>query len=691
MNESNHCPTCGTAIPADAPEGVCPACALGRGLGVTQMKAEEAEFRRAEMETLATAFPEFELIELIGRGGMGEVYQARQKKLNRLVAIKILPEPFGKSDEYTERFHREAQSLARLNHPNIVTIYDYGEANGLCYFVMEFVDGVDLRRMIEAKTLTAEEALRIVPQVCDALQFAHDQGIVHRDIKPANILLDKQGRVKIADFGLAKIVGKTANDLTLTATGDVMGTAEYMAPEQRRASQSVDHRADIYSLGVVFYEMLTGEVPMGKFDPPSQRVQVDVRLDAVVLRTLEREPERRYQQVSEVKSGVATICESAPAPAKTTRRFPFKFTALCTLFFAAVWFAAGALWNWRGPGVIAGGVMLAAAIGLALFQARTHFPIIVENYRLDSRWRIFTRVVLALGQAVVAYYLIVGATLQIAERVAWPFTYLDREEFETLYKGQEFKLLRELSAFAKDIPKAELVPERADWSAGLALLGNQTPNRAFFTGFGILAQLAFGFVFFANIVNALVTPTLLRWRLDPRWREVLRPIVAITIALVGGWCMVQFRSVLIELTGGRLLSAERRTAIVREPLDAPFDRVETELISEGYFSGNWPRWALASVPEGRTLGHVLIFNAWKLSPFDRWQWRAGRLVSVSPLVSVRLLSSEAPAETLVTINVAYADANADKAACEALMERLVKAAERVEKKPPSPPAKGREK
>ena len=220
------------------------------------------------------------------------------------------------------RFLREALSLARLNHPNIVTIYDFGETNGLCYFVMEFVDGVDLRRTIEAGTLTPADALRIVPQICDALQFAHDHGIVHRDIKPANILIDKRGGIKIADFGLVKIMGRNVHDLTLTSTGGVMGTPEYMAPEQRQAAQPVDHRADIYSLGVVFYEMLTGEVPMGKFDPPSKRVQIDVRLDDVVLRTLEREPERRYQKVSEVKSGWKPFAQSTRGVA--ARRVPFR-------------------------------------------------------------------------------------------------------------------------------------------------------------------------------------------------------------------------------------------------------------------------------------------------------------------------------------------------------------------------------
>jgi hypothetical protein len=175
---------------------------------------------------------------------------------------------------------------------------------------MEYIDGVNLRQLIQTSKLTPEQGLVIVPQVCEALQYAHSQGIVHRDIKPENILIDKQGHVKIADFGLAKLLGKAPSEATLTAAHQVMGTLHYMAPEQMRGSHSVDHRADIYSLGVVFYEMLTGQLPIGRFEPPSKKVQIDVRLDEVVLRALENEPAQRYQQASEVKTDVEFISSS---------------------------------------------------------------------------------------------------------------------------------------------------------------------------------------------------------------------------------------------------------------------------------------------------------------------------------------------------------------------------------------------
>ncbi|HEX5218667.1 MAG TPA: protein kinase, partial [Verrucomicrobiae bacterium] len=203
------------------------------------------------------------------------------------------------------------------------------DATRLYFFLMEFVDGVNLRQLLHAGRVSAREALAIVPQICDALQFAHDQGIVHRDIKPENILLDRRGRVKVADFGLAKIVGdpltRPSDSLSpiggagrgegaaLTDAGKVMGTPQYMSPEQIQAPGEVDHRADIYALGVVFYQMLTGELPGKRLEPPSNKVSIDVRLDEVVLRALEKRPELRYQQASDFKTQVETIAASPSA------------------------------------------------------------------------------------------------------------------------------------------------------------------------------------------------------------------------------------------------------------------------------------------------------------------------------------------------------------------------------------------
>jgi tRNA A-37 threonylcarbamoyl transferase component Bud32 len=266
------------------------------------------------VEEITKLFPQLEIIELLGQGGMGAVYKARQPRLNRFVALKILSPEKQNDPQFAERFEREARALAWLTHPNIVTVYDFGEVQGHFYLLMEFVDGLTLRQLFQARKLSPAEALNIVPKICDALQYAHEQGVIHRDIKPENILLDKKGQVKIADFGIAKILDLGPGDLSLTGAKDVVGTPHYMAPEQIEKPQSVDRRADIYSLGVVFYEMLTGELPLGKFQPPSQKVQIDVRLDEVVLRALEKEPDRRYQQASEVKTDVETIANTtAPA------------------------------------------------------------------------------------------------------------------------------------------------------------------------------------------------------------------------------------------------------------------------------------------------------------------------------------------------------------------------------------------
>lgn len=289
-------------------------------------------FTPPKPDQLAQHFPQLEILDLVGHGGMGAVYKARQRGLDRMVALKILPPEVGQDPSFAERFSREARALAKLNHPHIVGVYDSGNVDGLYYLLMEYVDGVNLREAIQTKELTPAEALAIVPQICEALQYAHDEGIVHRDIKPENILLDKKGRVKIADFGLARLLGNAADNFTLTGTHQVMGTLRYMAPEQLEGSHEVDHRADIYSLGVVFYEMLTGELPIGHFDAPSHKVQLDVRVDEVVLRTLAKEPSRRYQQASEIKTDVDAISEFAKMPPHVRRMQGCDYRSKTELF-----------------------------------------------------------------------------------------------------------------------------------------------------------------------------------------------------------------------------------------------------------------------------------------------------------------------------------------------------------------------
>jgi tRNA A-37 threonylcarbamoyl transferase component Bud32 len=326
MNQLRTCPECGTTITETSEAELCPGCLLKMATNdsvvdpdfeqtqITPQKKRQ-RFEAPAADELNALFPNLEILELIGRGGMGAVYKARQPDLDRFVAVKILPREIQGDPGFGDRFQREARTLAKLNHPNIVSVYDFGQIDELFYFVMEFVDGVTLRDTITAGSVAPEEALRVIPNLCDALQFAHEEGVVHRDIKPENILLDKRGRVKIGDFGLAKLLkGDGDEDENLTGTHQVMGTLKYMAPEQMATSRNVDHRADIYSLGVIFYELLTGDLPVGWFAPPSKKVAVDVRLDEVVLRTLEAEPGRRYQHASEVKSAVEQLSSGPIVP-----------------------------------------------------------------------------------------------------------------------------------------------------------------------------------------------------------------------------------------------------------------------------------------------------------------------------------------------------------------------------------------
>jgi serine/threonine protein kinase len=279
------------------------------------------------VEELAALFPGYQIEALLGRGGMGAVYRARQPSLDRLVAIKVLPLEISADEEVAARFRREARALARLQHPNIIAVHDFGTTTeGHLFFVMEYVDGTDLAQLLRGGRLDVAQALDVVRQTCEALQYAHAQGIVHRDIKPANVLVDRNGCVKVGDFGLAKLAG--TNDLRdQTRPDTTFGTPDYTAPEQWRGH--ADHRADIYSLGVMFYEMLTGEVPHGVFDPPSKKAPVDARLDPVVLRAMQEEPERRYQQAIELRAEVERVGS------------PHSWSGIATLRRGQLWALAG--------------------------------------------------------------------------------------------------------------------------------------------------------------------------------------------------------------------------------------------------------------------------------------------------------------------------------------------------------------
>lgn len=323
--KNKNCPQCGNHVVDELPGGLCPTCLMAAArqsqAQIDRTLASNEGIESPTMADMSRLFPELEILQFIGRGGMGAVYRVRQKNLDRVVALKVF---LHRSDdpEFAARFQREARALARLNHPNIVTVHDFGVRENAHYLIMEFVDGLNLRQLTAEDRLSPETALQMVPQLCDALQYAHDNGVIHRDIKPENLLLDTGGRIKIADFGLAKMTGSNANG-TLTRTQQVMGTLNYMAPEQRERPTEVDHRADIYSLGVVIYELLTGELPLGRFQPPSSKSAINSNLDDVVMRALEKEPGRRYQQASEFKTGFASAGDHAPvhSPVPPVKQF----------------------------------------------------------------------------------------------------------------------------------------------------------------------------------------------------------------------------------------------------------------------------------------------------------------------------------------------------------------------------------
>lgn len=268
-------------------------------------------------EELQKMLPQYHISAIIGRGGMGAVYRGRQAKLDRDVAIKLLPETLGDDDDemnFVARFEQEAKAMAKLDHPAIISVFDFGETEaGQLYFVMEFVEGMDIHQYLQhhGGQLKQEDAMAIIAHVLDALEYAHSQGIVHRDIKPANILLNQEGKVKVADFGLAKTVALVDGEDTgpaLTMTNMALGTPDFVAPEALDSTATPDHRADLYAIGVMLYQMLTGKLPRGQFKLPSELVPaLDPRLDEIVSMSLQTDPEERYASASAIRSAMDPI------------------------------------------------------------------------------------------------------------------------------------------------------------------------------------------------------------------------------------------------------------------------------------------------------------------------------------------------------------------------------------------------
>ena len=323
MSSGKNCGTCGTPLPAGMLQGLCPACLRkvafampSLGDFTPQGTFPERVFGHWDpppTSEVAALLPEgsYAVGKLIGRGGMGAVYEGIQLRLKRPVAIKLMRQDQGADEGFRLRFQREALLLASLDHPGIVKVIDCGEAGpDLLYIVMELVDGVNLMEVIRSGGVSEKRALDIVEQVCAALRFAHENGIVHRDIKPSNILLSRDGRVRIADFGLAMALDPDGHG----PEDHGIGTPSYAAPEQMRADGKVDQRADLYAVGVMIYQMLTGGLPQEGWKPPSQLVAVDPAWDKIVSKALEAMPEDRIGAADEMQAMLSRI-----SPIETAR------------------------------------------------------------------------------------------------------------------------------------------------------------------------------------------------------------------------------------------------------------------------------------------------------------------------------------------------------------------------------------
>src|SRR6516162_6135868 len=388
------CPQCGAEIPSDAAEGGCPCCLLHFGLlpetaiaagdasTVIATKANECgSAANVEVNAAAAAgdsekaarsadtlgeLGDYELVEVVGRGGQGVVFRARQKSLNRTVALKMISLGSWASEAHLKRFRREAEAAASLEHPGIVPIYEVGECDGSCYFSMRFVEGGQLDQVIKQKPMLIRQSAELISKVARTVHYAHEHGILHRDIKPGNILLDAKSEPLLTDFGLARLVEAES---TVTRTKEVMGTPSYMAPEQAVGNNAaVSSATDVYGLGAVLYQLLTGQPPFAggttyetiklvlDTEPRQPRLlnpKVDRDLSTICLKSLERDPKRRYSSALALAEDLERWLKHEPIQARHTG------------VFARIW-----RWSRRNPKFVAVGVagLLLGAGAIRLFR-----------------------------------------------------------------------------------------------------------------------------------------------------------------------------------------------------------------------------------------------------------------------------------------------------------------------------------
>ena len=366
----SRCVKCDTPLPPDGHGNLCKECAEKiKTLAETEVFSSYSPQVPPNIGLIQQAFPQLEIISQLGHGGMGDVFKARQVHLDRYVALKILSTDLAERPAFAKRFAREGKILAKLNHPNIVAVFDFGQATvelpdgkspTWFYLILEFVDGVNLRQAMREKSITPSQAVAIIPQICSALQYAHNEGVLHRDIKPENILLDAKGQIKIADFGIGKLVQEPtershesddASTSILTQVGTVLGTPKYMAPEQLETPDQVDHRADIYSLGLVFYELLTGSLP--GLTPPEGKTEspLEAPIDTIVYKAIKRNRSERYQSADELRTVVEDVLHSR-SPSQGTSALVPKATntifvaVICVLVLTMLAFVGGGIAYW---------------------------------------------------------------------------------------------------------------------------------------------------------------------------------------------------------------------------------------------------------------------------------------------------------------------------------------------------------
>ena len=381
---NNVCGKCGANIPAEARQEVCPACVLETGL-VLLVEQNEEIINRATTPRKAGAtrsakmlgdFGDYELLEEIGRGGQGVVYRARQKSLNRTVALKVIGLGYWATEAHLKRFRREAEAAASLDHSGIVPIYEVGERDGSCYFSMKLVEGGQLDEVVKREPMPVRRAVELIAKLARTVHYAHEHGILHRDIKPGNILLDQKGEPHLTDFGLARLV---ETESTVTRTMEVLGTPSYMAPEQAVGNNAaVSHATDVYGLGAVLYQLLTAHPPFSggttyetiklllDTEPRQPRLwnpKIDRDLATICLKCLEKDPQRRYSSALALAEDLERWLKHEPIRAKRSG-----------------FFMHGRKWLWRNPitaVLIASLVALVVAVGVIVWKSelvRRPFP-----------------------------------------------------------------------------------------------------------------------------------------------------------------------------------------------------------------------------------------------------------------------------------------------------------------------------